>query len=213
MSDETTCRTCGGEDGFRVTKGGVVVSDEQAAFDKKLMHFITAVKEGDTGPFIYGIYLFIYGIYLWYHYRATSPAACAERSALATTEQHKRAQEIHKTSRSLHSRAFDQHKLDHGSAHGARVLHLVLRPTHQALIPTPVHARMDAAPLVGADCGVEVALQVNGANRRQTGHDLCTDQTRDESEQQLAGDVHLAVGGSRDVAIPEHGREFAYRKV
>lgn len=49
MSDETTCRTCGGEDGFRVTKGGVVVSDEQAAFDKKLMHFITAVKEGDTG--------------------------------------------------------------------------------------------------------------------------------------------------------------------
>lgn len=38
------------EDGFRVTKGGVVVSDEQAAFDKKLMHFITAVKEGDTGP-------------------------------------------------------------------------------------------------------------------------------------------------------------------
>ena len=50
MSDETTCRTCGGEDGFRVTKGGVVVSDEQAAFDRKLMHFITAVKEGDTGP-------------------------------------------------------------------------------------------------------------------------------------------------------------------
>ena len=50
MSDETTCRTCGGEDGFRVTKGGVVVSDEQAAFDKKLMHFIAAVKEGDTGP-------------------------------------------------------------------------------------------------------------------------------------------------------------------
>ena len=63
MSDETTCRTCGGEDGFRVTKGGVVVSDEQAAFDKKLMHFITAVKEGDTGPVIYGIYLFMVFIY------------------------------------------------------------------------------------------------------------------------------------------------------
>ena len=65
---------------------------------------------------------------------------------------------------------------------------------------------MDAAPRLGADCRVEVALQVKGANQWQTGHDLCTDQTRDEVEEQLADDVHLAVGDGLDVAIPERGQ-------
>ena len=53
--------------------------------------------------------------------------------------------------------------------------------------------------------------KVKGANRWQTGHDLCTDQTRDEVEEQLADDVHLAVGvgdAAASVLPQDHGLRF-----